>query len=128
MKFVLQPCKVRGTVLVATRDPSVELSWQELVATLGVTAGRAVTFLAGARMGGHLGVRATPEGPAVFYVETPGGRGNLQRLMEEESVAAIQTVYRVERVDRAVSRFEAVGEGSFQPVCLYGSTRETAAS
>lgn len=128
MKFVLQPCKVRGTVLVSTREPVVELSWQELVAALGVTTDRVVTFLAGARKGGHLGVRATPEGSAVFYVETPGGRGDLRRLMEEESVAAIQTVYRVERVDRAVSRFEAVGEGAFQPVCVHGSTVETAAS
>jgi hypothetical protein len=128
MKFVLQECKVRGNILVPRREPPFACSWPELIERLGVAKDRAVEFLAGARKNGHLGVRATEEGPAVFYVETPGGRGDLHRLMSDEAIATIQAVYRVEAVDREVSRYEASGESSFEPVCVRGSSPEAAAS
>lgn len=115
MDFVLQPCKVRSHTIVATKEAPRSCSWAELLELLGASA-RKPTFLGQARQGGYLGVRTTAEGPSVFYLETPNGSGSLQGVLDEEAAASIRLVFRVVRVTRRVTRYEAIGETPFVPV------------
>ena len=115
-QFVLQPCKLRNSDFVPTKDEVVTFSWKEMLNRFAVSGTRqAVLNVRGIKLGSFIGMAVDPRTgkPTNFYLWNPDFSGSLVGKIKKDPgfTDRILEVYRVEHVewDAQVKEFTSNG-------------------